>query len=165
MNVFVCDYDPIVAAKSLADKHVVKMVVETTQLLSTACHLQNISFEGQYKATHKHHPCLIALLEQPAFLQWTIAHGVALCHEYTERYQREHKSEQIMAYAAKHLQTDHCIVMSDFDTFPRAVFDEFKTLPVVDAYRAHLRKKYNVLWKPGNARWKFPSVNPLWLEK
>jgi len=36
MNIFMVDMDPIVAAQSLVDRHVVKMVLESSQLLSTA---------------------------------------------------------------------------------------------------------------------------------
>lgn len=36
MNLFYVDADPTVAAQSLGDKHVVKMILETAQMLSTA---------------------------------------------------------------------------------------------------------------------------------
>ena len=36
MNIFVLDRDPIQAAKYMCDKHVVKMILESCQLLSTA---------------------------------------------------------------------------------------------------------------------------------
>ena len=35
MNVFVLDDDPVVAAQLQCDKHVVKMIVESAQMLST----------------------------------------------------------------------------------------------------------------------------------
>ena len=36
MNIFVLDNDPIVAAQSVCNKHVVKMILESGQMLSTA---------------------------------------------------------------------------------------------------------------------------------
>ena len=36
MNIFVLDEDPQVAAQMMCDKHVVKMIVESAQMLSTA---------------------------------------------------------------------------------------------------------------------------------
>ena len=36
MNIFHLDQDPVVAAESMCDKHVVKMIVEYAQLMSTA---------------------------------------------------------------------------------------------------------------------------------
>jgi len=161
MNVFVCDVDPVIAAQSLADKHVVKMVVETAQMLSAACELSGITFEGQYRLTHRHHPCVQALLEQNTYVRWTVLHGLALCSEYTRRYDRRHKSQNIIETAASLLPWDTTADF-DFEQFPRAVFDEFKGLNVVEAYRRHLAHKYNVLWKPGNARWRVPAVRPVW---
>ena len=36
MNIFVLDNDPVIAAQTQCDKHVVKMIVESAQMLSTA---------------------------------------------------------------------------------------------------------------------------------
>lgn len=53
MNIFILDTDPIVAAKYLCDKHIVKMAVESCQLLSTALPQD----KAPYKHTHINHPC------------------------------------------------------------------------------------------------------------
>ena len=57
MNIFYLHDDPEVCAKSHCDKHVVKMILEYSQLLSTAHH----ELDGEpsiecYKSTHKNHP-------------------------------------------------------------------------------------------------------------
>ena len=36
MNIFILNDDPVIAAKEQCDKHVVKMIVESAQMLSTA---------------------------------------------------------------------------------------------------------------------------------
>ena len=36
MNIFVVDESPVVSAQQLCDKHVVKMILESAQMLSTA---------------------------------------------------------------------------------------------------------------------------------
>ena len=36
MNIFILDNDPVIAAQMQCDKHVVKMIVESAQMLSTA---------------------------------------------------------------------------------------------------------------------------------
>ena len=60
MNIFVVDHDPFVAAKMLCDKHVVKMILETAQLLSTAHHLTGSPLACKlYKMTHKNHPSAV----------------------------------------------------------------------------------------------------------
>ena len=35
MNIFILDNDPVIAAQMQCDKHVVKMIVESAQMLST----------------------------------------------------------------------------------------------------------------------------------
>ena len=51
MNIFVLDEDPVVAATMSCDKHVVKMILETAQMLSTVAHSHG--HEAPYRATHK----------------------------------------------------------------------------------------------------------------
>ncbi len=41
----------------LNDKHVIKLILESCQLLSTAHHLLGDSSKITYKATHANHPC------------------------------------------------------------------------------------------------------------
>ena len=53
MNIFVLDNDPFKAAEYQCDKHVVKMVLETAQLLCSAHET------APYKRTHYNHPCAI----------------------------------------------------------------------------------------------------------
>lgn len=55
MNIFVLDEDPVIAAKNLADKHIVKMTLETAQMLCSA-HPSGIA---PYKQAHMKHPCTI----------------------------------------------------------------------------------------------------------
>lgn len=57
MNIFILDTNPKIAAQYHVDKHVVKMILETAQLLCSA-HWLNGS-EAPYKLTHKNHPCAI----------------------------------------------------------------------------------------------------------
>ena len=53
MNIFKLDNDPIVCAKYHCDKHVVKMILEYAQIISTAHRvLNNNNNEGLHKATH-----------------------------------------------------------------------------------------------------------------
>lgn len=118
MNVFVVDNDPIVAAKSLCDKHVVKMIVESAQMLSTAHRMLDGVLEitqskttnrkvkyyrlsddletKLYKACHHSHPCTIWTMESVANYRWHYQHFIALCDEYTYRYGKVHKTDQLL---------------------------------------------------------------------
>lgn len=60
MNIFVTDISPIVSAQALDDKRVVKMILESAQLLSSAIFINSQSiYNDIYKPTHLKHPCTI----------------------------------------------------------------------------------------------------------
>ena len=58
MNLFYLHRDPVEAARLQCDRHVVKMILETAQMLSTA-HLELDGKQVAYKATHKNHPSTV----------------------------------------------------------------------------------------------------------
>lgn len=89
MNVFVVDYDPVEAAKCLMDKHIVKMPLETAQILSTIN-------GGPYKSTHEGHPCVTWAAEAIDNYKWLVKHGLALCDEYSRRYGKLHKCREVI---------------------------------------------------------------------
>ena len=95
MNIFVPSSCPVACAEYLDDKRVVKMILETAQLLSTAHHLNNTTLDCSkiYKPTHANHPCAVWVREAVGNYRWTWLHLQALCNEYTNRYKRIHKTE------------------------------------------------------------------------
>lgn len=104
MNIFYLDKDPVIAAQSMCDKHVLKMVIESNQLLSTAQRLYreqnpdgNYPFPTDilYKATHKNHPCAIWTRKAYYNYLWVAKHAVALSEEYTYRYGKIHKCDSL----------------------------------------------------------------------
>lgn len=89
MNIFVSNPCPIKSAQALDNRRVIKMILESTQLLSTA-----INFYGgkaPYKSTHINHPCSIWTRTSKANAHWLLDHLKALCNEYTSRYNKVHK--------------------------------------------------------------------------
>lgn len=91
MNIFYLDKDPEQAAKYMYNKHVVKMILESAQLLCTA----HIVLDGDdanvpYKATHKNHPSAIWARESADNYAWLYFHMLALGEEYTRRYGKKH---------------------------------------------------------------------------
>jgi hypothetical protein len=94
MNIFVTDNCPYISAKNLDDKRVVKMVLETAQLLSSAIILNG--GKAPYKLTHKGHPCTIFTAKTKGNYRWVLNHFKGLCQEYTRRYGKTHKSESLM---------------------------------------------------------------------
>ena len=97
MNIFVLDTDPVIAAQLQCDKHVVKMILETAQLLCTAHRvLDKVVSDVMYKKTHENHPCAIWVRESTENYEWTYQHFLALCDEYTFRYKKTHLTDKKM---------------------------------------------------------------------
>ncbi len=100
MNIFILDYSPIKAAQFQCDKHVVKMPLETAQLLSSVFE----AGEAPYKRTHYNHPCSIWARHSKENFLWLVEHGIALCDEYTHRYGKVHKSKAVILWCAKNIK-------------------------------------------------------------
>jgi hypothetical protein len=95
MNIFYLDKNVIDCAAYHCDKHVVKMILEYAQLLSTAHHVLDGSNApvGIYKKTHVNHPSAIWVRE--SFVNYNILYNLwtALCEEYTYRFNKTHATE------------------------------------------------------------------------
>ena len=97
MNIFAVDKNPIVAAKHLHDKHIVKMTVESVQMLSTVQRMYGNKDPILYKATHQDSICVDWLRKGKQNYLWLHAHAEALCDEYSFRYYgRQHKSSLLL---------------------------------------------------------------------
>ena len=164
MNIFVLDKDPIVAAQSQHNKHVVKMVVETTQLLSTSLRLLcgPHATTMLYRSTHTRHPCAIWTSSEAQNMEWLLAHGKALLAEYTHRYGKIHKSTVILEEATKLFSTVSPSAWThELSTRPQCMPDEYRCDDTVTAYR-----RYYIACKltPGgrSASWKHREI-PAWI--
>ena len=96
MNIFYLDSDPIVAARVQYNKHVVKMILESAQMLCTAHHhyaeLYNYTTFVPYKKAHYNHPSTIWVRGNISQYRWLYNHMIALGDEYTKRYGKTHLS-------------------------------------------------------------------------
>ncbi len=110
MNIFYLDDDPQKIAQYHCDKHVVKMIVESAQLLSNAHHsvckfcelLPNDGRKIIYNPTHINHPCSIWVMESTENYRWLIGLAKCLCEEYTHRYGKKHKTEEVISHLSLH---------------------------------------------------------------
>ncbi len=163
MNVFVLDRDPIVAARMQCNKHVVKMVLETAQMLCA-----NFP-EGSapYKRSHYNHPCTIWARTSKANFRWLVIHGMALANEYTNRYGKVHKSQEVLMWCFKNMHkltfpeeglTEFGVAISD-DQNCRMMIPGFDELDVVDKYRL-----YYIFDKSAFAEWPSGKI-PKWYEE
>lgn len=154
MNIFVLSEDPELAARDQCNKHIVKMVTETAQLLTTCFPAGMLRF----KYTHVNHPCAKWVRESLTNYKWLVVHGNALSEEYTRRYHRIHASSDVI---------DACIdLVPDIPDigltpFARAIKQPWKemtrTLSIVEAYR-----QYYVGDKAKFAKWAPHAQAPAW---
>ena len=98
MNIFVLDKDPKKCAEYHNDKHVVKMILETAQLLCGVHHMAESKLDIPYRLSHKNHPCSIWARECIENYVWLCDLGMELCKEYTYRYGKRHKSQDIIEW-------------------------------------------------------------------
>ena len=102
MNIFYLNSNPGLAAQMQCEQHVVKMIMESAQLLSTAHRVldgeKSADAMKLCKATHKNHPSAIWTRESHANYHWLFAHMKALMREYTYRYDKHHAYERLLDY-------------------------------------------------------------------
>jgi hypothetical protein len=134
MNIFFLDKNIEECVKMHCDKHVVKMILEYAQLLSSVHRVTNPEYEGDhYKLTHKNHPDAIwarSSIENYAYL---ISLAISLGEEYTFRYGKVHKSIGVIERMPIPSLPD-----LSFTEPPKCVHDDFKGIEdIVEAYRAY----------------------------
>ena len=150
MNIFVLHKDPETAATMMCDKHIVKMILETAQMLCTV--VASYGHVTPYRSTHAKHPCTIWASQSRANWSWLIDHGMALCEEYTKRYGKIHKSQQVIEWCA---MTHIDLPEGPRTPFVQAMPTQYKTDCAVEAYRAYYKgeKAHFATWKTQQPDW------------
>lgn len=144
MNIFVLDKCPVKAAQMQCNKHIVKMILETAQLL---CSIYEPG-TAPYKRTHYNHPCAIWTRESLSNYMWLINHGYALCDEYLYRYSKRHKSADVIHWCHDNIK----LTDKGLTPFPKCMPDEYKVEDVVQSYRNYYKgaKKDIAKWTKRN---------------
>ena len=95
MNIFYLDEDIEVCARYHVDAHVVKMILESAQMLCTAAHVHGMSVP--YKPTHLNHPCVIWAAASEDNWVWLRALMTALNKEYQYRFEHQKPHQSMVA--------------------------------------------------------------------
>jgi hypothetical protein len=172
MNLFILDKDPVKAAQLQCDKHVVKMIVESGQMLSTAHRMldgvetrrpsksgktkskywvhPNEQMESElYRAVHMYHPCTVWTMESNNNYNWHYVHFIALCDEYKYRYSKEHatdtKLRNLLKTPPKNIHIGYLTQQPlAMKSNPECMFED-----VVKSYRAFYQTKqdrFKMIW-------------------
>jgi hypothetical protein len=181
MNIFYLDKDPKLAAQYHCDKHVVKMILESAQLLSTAHRVLDgelghyISLGNRklkqwtlsdwretllYKTAHYNHPCAVWVRKSSENYKWLYELFKELCIEYYNRYNKEHASYSKLMDALSYLPDN---IPRDRFTEPPQAMDLYPQCKVpgdtVQAYRNYYKEIKSEI-----AEWRY-TTKPYWYTK
>ena len=158
MNIFVTDPDPNKSAQVLPDKHVVKMPLETCQMLAVVYSKWYFNWGNDLlpkkdgtpynteKGAFRGHPCTIWAAENIYNTAWLIQHGFGLLEEYTHRYGKVHMTDTKLREL---LQSSPMQIPVETYVDPYlAMPDDVKQTNVVEAY-----KNYYINYKKDFAKW------------
>ena len=177
MNIFFLSADPQECAMMHADKHVVKMILECAQMLSTAHRLINghmvivVSASGRkkkkwvlsdeerehnlYAATHVNHPSVKWTMDSNENYTWLHALFVNLLDEYTYRYKKTHACDRLKSILAS---VPEGLSSKPFEQPWLAMPDDYKIAgDAIASYR-----KYYIGAKSHLFKWKHRDI-PLWI--
>jgi hypothetical protein len=123
------------------------MILETAQLLCGAHYTTDQPTDQvPYKPSHKNHPCSIWVRESLSNYLYLCELGLALSKEYTNRYGKRHKSQDVIEWCVTNKIN---ICDKGFTEPPKAMPDEYKVSDVIESYRNYYRgaKKSFAVWK------------------
>ena len=132
MNIFYLDKCPEKAARLQYNKHVVKMILESAQMLCTAHHVHGDPDSVPYKQAHLNHPSTVWCRQSIPNYMWLYKHMIALGLQYTYRYGKVHLSiTKCIKPLEKHPEN---IPHEPFEQPPQCMPDEYKHECSVQAY-------------------------------
>tara|TARA_Y100000287_G_scaffold119035_1_gene95757 strand:+ start:3780 stop:4307 length:528 start_codon:yes stop_codon:yes gene_type:complete len=175
MNIFATDQCPHLSARVLPDKHIVKMPLESCQMLAiiyskwyydwgTLPKADGTPYSTK-KGAFRNHPSTKWAARSLENTAWLIQHGCALASEYSRRYGKRHTCTKTLFEAKKifHSKTGQAIVCYNMASdFSRAMPDEFKYDDSVDTFTAYKMYIASKPWVKDNYL-RIPSRKPQWV--
>jgi hypothetical protein len=161
MNIFVLDSSPKQAAEYHCDKHVIKMILESAQLLCTAhrvidgeetrciqngrkqtlwIHPDAKMDETLYKSTHMNHGCAVWVRESAQNYYWVYELMLELNREFVRRYRKQKDHETIVKLQGVLSQIPSNLKDIGFTIPPRCMPLEYQEADVVQSYRNYYSK-------------------------
>lgn len=155
MNIFVLDPEPKIAARYHCDKHIVAMIKETAQMLSTAQRMSGNKDPRLYGITHLHHPCVKWVMGSQANYSWLLELFHELANEFILRTGKTHASHRLLKKVLEEIPE----ILPDIGITPfaQAMPEIYKQNDPVLAYRDfYINEKHRF------ARWSYPAEIPDW---
>lgn len=145
MNIFYLDTDLTKCAEAYVDRHIVKIPLEIAQMLCTARNLAGQS--TKYRSTHINHPMNIWVRQSRKNYVWTCELGLALCEEYSYRYNKVHACQAVIQNCLENIPDFDLL---DETTMPQCMPEECQVIDnPVEAYRRYynIHKRHLFAWK------------------
>jgi hypothetical protein len=135
----------------LCDKHVVKMVLESAQMLCS------IREDAPYKRAYYNHPCTIWSRASKKNYLWLYDHAKEIANEYYVRYNKIHKSEDVLDWCFRNI--DSCVFTGEVLDIPLCMPDQYKVIgdPVTSYRNYYLGEKLKF------AKWPVGKI-PVWVK-
>ena len=146
MNIFILHENPQIAATHSCDKHVVKMILESAQMLCAAYP----NGKAPYKRAFYNHPCTIWSRSSQANYQWLLDHAYALHAEYVERFDKIHRCLPVIDWCDAN-KAELQLPDIGLTEFAQAMPDQYKDKSAVQAYRNYYlgEKSKFAAWRTG----------------
>ena len=159
MNIFFIDQNPKIAAQMLCDDHIRKMQIESAQMLCTT--FWHYNYTAPYKKCHYNHPSTIWVRQSIDYFNWLLDHGLEICEEFTKRYNKKHKTEEVLLWVQEYKNIiEPLFPEKGFKNPPQCMPDIYKNEDTITAYRDFY--KYDKVGIKG-LKWVRTTNIPYWL--
>lgn len=172
MNIFMLDKDPKTCAKYHSDKHVVKMILELTQLLICAQYFNHDDappYNGCYKKTHVNHPMSKWVRESYNNFIYTYKIAMYLCKEFKYRRNKNHaciyhlrKIRKLKPFEGFEINWEDKVRLKipdceyEITDVPLCMPDEFIGEDAIESYRNYYKSKVEI------NKWEWKRKKPEW---
>lgn len=189
MNIFFIDSHPDQAPIYMMDKHIVKMPLESAQMLSTAHRLLDgkiVEVDGKsihlldgesisdgiiqnqkcYKVAHKAHPCTVWTMQTGGNYHYHLRLLIGMLNEYKYRYGKVHAVEKLIPFLRnipKNIPQPS--ILHKFTPPPQCMPDKYKHENITTAYRNFYagEKFHFAKWKSGEMpNWFLNHMSKMW---
>jgi len=147
-NVATGEIDWVKSAQSQDNYRVVKMILESCQMLCTSLNEISGSQVAPYRSTHKNHPSTKWVMTSSANFEALFEHTMAMIEEYQLRFNKVHKCLSVL---------QKCLDLYDCSLFPSreptilplAMPPQFHSDNVVESYRRFYASKPRIRYPRG----------------
>lgn len=144
MNIFILDRNPELSVQYYVDKHIIKMPLETAQLLCTAHRILDPKSKAPYKIYSKNHPCSKWTYESHSNYLWLCNLGTKLCEEFYYRYDKLHSSYFVIKWCEDNIPR---FIDKGITPFVQAMPKEYRLNDPIEAYRRYYNEAKRHLFK------------------